>query len=226
MGNKKFLGAVMVISLAALLIGCKHEQAESHIQPVVLKKLDLSNKEKKPNKSDYLMSLAFIFQLIFLNFVFLVNHPLGVGYSKNSLFSIIFINLIYIAIISLPLIYKLTAESEREVIEFLSMPSKQDKVTYLVFYDFLSGLALSAFLFGVLLFTNKYIFNNFNVFFSVLYAILFFALSIFIAVISLVRFIHPFLKLNPIPFTITLITSFFITCSLVNIAIAMAGKAA
>lgn len=167
---------------------------------------------KKINKTrmvfEYLPSLTCLALLAYLDFSLMKGCLNGELLDEKNKFLYAFLNITLCILISLPLINHLLSKIDNKLLdEFLSLPDKDENITYIHFYDFLSGLALSGFYITVMMFTFKGVLNDFGWFIAAFYVAIMFVLSILLSAISLVRFIYPFTRYNTIAYWICAVMS-------------------
>lgn len=109
----------------------------------------------------------------------------------------------------------------KSVDDFLSLPDRDANINYIHFYDFLSGLALSAFYITVMMFTFKGILKDFGWFIAAFYLAIMFYFSVLLSAITLVRFIYPFTRYNTIAYWICAVTSCAVMLAVTQVSMKM-----
>ncbi|WP_124379385.1 hypothetical protein [Pseudomonas synxantha] len=114
---------------------------------------------------------------------------------KQVVFSVVMINLLGVFILLIPYIRRRIDSLGGGVLDrFLALPDKDAIINFPIIYDFLGGQALGGFLGTVLMVTTRQINDYFGVVAAGIYAFLLVLLAIFIATLSLLRFIMHFTK--------------------------------
>ncbi len=181
---------------------------------------------KKINKTrmiyEYLPSLTCLLLLAYLDFYLIKGVLNSERLNEKNKFLYAFLNITIFVVISLPLInYLMSKIDSKSVSEFLNLPDRDANITYMHFYDFLSGLALSAFYITVMMFTFKDALKNFGWFIAAFYLAVMFLFSVSLGAISLVRFIHPFTRYNTMAYWICAVTSCAVMLAVTQVSMKM-----
>lgn len=124
--------------------------------------------------------------------------------------------------IFLPFINHLISKFDtKSVDEFLSLPDRDAKITYIHFYDFLSEVALPAFYITVMMLTFTGVLKDFGWFIAALYLAVMFCFSVSLGAISQLRFIYPFTRYNTLAYWICALTSCAVMLAVTQISMKM-----
>jgi hypothetical protein len=138
--------------------------------------------------SEYLPSLILFIVFIVINFPIIKEWMNGTMIDGKIKVIILFIDVIIALSASIPIInYGLSKLNQKKLNEFLDLPDNNGKITYSVIYDFLSGLALSAFYISVCFLTIKDIYNYGGWLLAGIYLLFMMLCTFFIATMTLVR---------------------------------------
>lgn len=171
---------------------------------------------------DYLPSIIIFVAFIALNTAIAIGWVSGAEFSDALKIIILFTDMILALGASLPLIQiGISKLNQIKLNDFLALPENNGKITYLVIYDFLSGLALSAFYISVCFFTVKSVHAYAGWFLTGIYLALMIFISFSIAVMALIRVVHVVSTVNKFfKYSLTL-TLLVITNEVINIALKM-----
>ncbi|MCR3702296.1 hypothetical protein ACM6O4_19335 [Citrobacter portucalensis] len=151
----------------------------------------------KAISSEYIPSAICFFLLAKMDYEIISIWPQNASVDDRIKLSLLFIHLVMILVMFTPLINRFLSRVDNEKLEkFIALPQKDKNITYIDYYDFLSGLALSAFYLSILIFTMKSIYEEAGWIISGIYIFTMFVSSISIAALSLLRFIWLFTKFN------------------------------
>jgi len=171
---------------------------------------------------EYLPSLTCLALLAYLDFYLIKGFLNGEHLDEKNKFLYAFLNITLCMVIFLPFISHLIGKVDsKSVDDFLSLPDRDANITYLHFYDFLSGLALSAFYITVMMFTFKGVLKDFGWFIAAFYLAIMFFFSVLLGAISLVRFIYPFTRYNTIAYWICAVTSCAVMLAVTQVSMKM-----
>ncbi|RLM17947.1 hypothetical protein BIY29_18795 [Brenneria alni] len=174
--------------------------------------------------SDYLPSILCLLLLVKMDYAICSSWPVNQSVDNRMKLMLLFIHFIMIFAIFSPFIGRLLAKISNEKFkDFIGLPDKDKNITYIDLYDFLSGLALSAFYLSILLFTLKDVYEITGWFISGIYVFLMFASSISIASISLMRYIWLFAKFSKYTYAFSALLAGGICMAIISIAIRMAS---
>lgn len=181
---------------------------------------------KKLNKAqlvfEYLPSLTCLAVLAYVDFYLIKGYLNGEHLDEKNKFLVAFLNIIICVVIFLPFINHLISKIDsKSVDDFLSLPDRDANITYIHFYDFLSGLALSAFYITVMMFTFKGVLKDFGWFIAAFYLAVMFCFSVSLGAISLVRFIYPFTRYNAIAYWICAVISCAVMIAVTQVSMKM-----
>lgn len=147
--------------------------------------------------SEYIPSVILFIFLVKMDFSIISNWPLNQSPDNRLKLALLFVHLVIVFAILSPIISRLLSQfGDEKLKKFIGLPEVGKNITYIDFYDFLSGLALSAFYLTILLFSLKEVYEKTGWVIAGIYAFLMFVSSISIAVLSLVRYIWLFTKFN------------------------------
>lgn len=178
----------------------------------------------KALSSEYVPSVICLFILVKMDYELLSIWPQNESVDGRIKLSLSFIHLVMILVILMPLINRYLSQVDNERIEkFIALPQKDKNITYIDFYDFLSGIALSAFYLSILIFTMKDVYEETGWVISCIYIFTMFVSSISIAALSLVRFIWLFTKFNNYIYWFIALLASSMCMAVISIAIKMAS---
>ena len=178
----------------------------------------------KALSSEYVPSVICLFILVKMDYELLSIWPQNESVDGRIKLSLSFIHLVMILVILMPLINRYLSQVDNERIEkFIALPQKDKNITYIDFYDFLSGIALSAFYLSILIFTMKDVYEETGWVISFIYIFTMFVSSISIAALSLVRFIWLFTKFNNYIYWFIALLASSMCMAVISIAIKMAS---
>lgn len=181
---------------------------------------------KKINKArlvfKYLPFLNCLAILAHLDFYLIKEFLNGEHLDEKNKFLYSFLNIIFCMVIFLPFINHLISKIDsKSVDDFLRLPDSDANITYIHFYDFLSGLALSAFYITVMMFTFKGFLKNFGWFISAFYLSVIFLFSVSLSAFSPVRFIYPSTRYNTNAFWVCAVTSYSVMLAVTQVSMKM-----
>ena len=146
----------------------------------------------------YLAVTAILIILIPVNSLLLIEYFINNHTpSEQTIYSITLINLIGLIVILHPFIsMALKNISNERVKEFLDLPNKESKFTFLSFSNFLGEQALAAFLATILAFTGSHAFQNYGGLVAAIYVFLLLVVTATLAGVSFLRFLSYLSKYN------------------------------
>lgn len=172
--------------------------------------------------SEYLVSVLCFGLLVYLDINVVALWRSECNLDERAYLVIFFMNLMLLMVVLLPLVSHYVGKINNEKLSaFLGLSPGDEKITYLVFYDFLSGLALSAFYLSVLIYTLKGVFEATGWFITGLYLVVMYIICIYLGVMALIKFIWTFRKLNKVAYGIVALTASAITLSIIDVAMKM-----
>lgn len=182
----------------------------------------MQKKGLRGNLSEYLVSVVCFGLLVYLDVNVVALWRSECNLDERGYLVIFFINLMLLMVVLLPLINHYVGKIDNGKLSvFLGLTPKDEKITWVVFYDFLSGLALSAFYLSVLIYTLKGVFDTTGWFITGLYVLVMYIICIFLGVMALIKFIWTFRQLNKVVYAIVALTASAITLSVIDIAMKM-----
>ncbi len=139
-----------------------------------------------------------------MDYSILSSWPQNQSIDNRVKLALLFIHLIMIFAILAPLISRLLSRVGNERLnKFIALQKSDKNITYIDLYDFLSGLALSAFFTcPSYFFTMKEVYEVTGWVISGIYVFLMFISAISIASLSLMRFIWLFVKYNKYTYSV------------------------
>lgn len=174
--------------------------------------------------SDYLPSILCLLLLVNMDYAIFSNWPINHSVDSRIKLMLLFIHFVMLFAILSPFIGRFLAKISNEKFKaFIGLPDKDKNITYIDLYDFLSGLALSAFYLSILLFTLKDVYEITGWFISGIYAFLMFASSISIASIALMRYIWLFTKFSKYTYAFAALLAGSMCMAIIGVAIRMAS---
>ncbi|HAU5603815.1 TPA: hypothetical protein JD320_003020 [Citrobacter koseri] len=174
--------------------------------------------------SDIAPSIIGLFLLVKMDYTILSDWPQGQLVDNRIKLALLFIHLIMIFAILSPLISRFLPQIGSERLnQFIDLPKLERSITYIDLYDFLSGLALSAFYLSILLYTLKDVYDSTGWIVSGIYAFLMFVSSISIASLSLMRFLWLFTKFSKYAYAIITLLASSTCMAVLGVAMRMAS---
>lgn len=174
--------------------------------------------------SDRTPSVICFFLLLKMDYSILSSWPQNQSIDNRIKLALLFIHLIMIFAILAPLISRLLSRVGNERLnKFIVLPKPDKNITYIDLYDFLSGLALSAFYLSILLFTMKEVYEVTGWVISGIYVFLIFISAISIASLSLMRFIWLFVKFNKYTYSVVALLASSMCMAVLGVAMRMAS---
>ena len=173
---------------------------------------------------DFLPSILCSFILVKMDYALISGWPANHSVDNRIKLVVFFVHLVMLFAISSPLIsWLLSRAGDEKLNNFIDLPDSGKKITYTDLYDFLSGLALSAFYLSVLIFTMAEVYDAVGWVLSAIYVFLMFVLSIFIAVLSLVKFLWLFSRFNKITYSVVGLIASVMCMVVIGVAMRMAS---
>jgi hypothetical protein len=170
----------------------------------------------------YFPSLTCLAILAYLDFHLIKGSLNGEHLDEKNKFLYAFLNITLCVVVFLPLINHFMSKIDsKSVDDFLRLPDRDTNIDYIHFYDFLSGLALSAFYITVMMFTFKGVLKDFGWIIAAFYLAVMFLFSVLLGAISLVRFIYPFTRYNTIAYWICAVTSSAVMLAVTQVSMKM-----
>lgn len=174
--------------------------------------------------SDCTPSVICFFLLLKMDYSILSSWPQNQSIDNRVKLALLFIHLIMIFAILSPLISRLlSCVGNERLNKFIALPKSDKNITYIDLYDFLSGLALSAFYLSILLFTMKEVYEVTGWVISGIYIFLMFISAISIASLSLMRFIWLFVKYNKYTYSVVALLASSMCMAVLGVAMRMAS---
>ncbi|ELW1649199.1 hypothetical protein NTH58_004311 [Enterobacter oligotrophicus] len=174
---------------------------------------------------EYVTSIILLYLLVKMDFVVIAARTSHESIDNRVKLALLFIHLIMLLAIFAPLISRyLSQGGDERLTRFIALPEVTKNITYIDFYDFLSGLALSAFYLSILLFTIKGVYELAGWVLSGIYVFLMFVSSISIASLSLMRFIWLFTKYNRYVYAFIALAASSMCMAVISIAMQMASQ--
>jgi hypothetical protein len=143
--------------------------------------------------------------------------------AEKHLFIIISIDLLLLAIISLPWLTKKAENFSNEKFQvFLDLPERDSKFTFTAISGFLSDQALTSFLVTVLIFTGKQVLESYGGVIAAVYVFSLFLAAITVGVVSLIRFVVRFTKHHVSVYILATLISTVVMFAFFNFGLKMA----
>lgn len=170
------------------------------------------------------VAILFFAFFVYLNYLFFKGVYAGGRVTEQTQFMVIFIDLVGLAIISLPWLTKKAENVSNEKVQvFLDLPDKDSKFTFSAISGFLSDQALASFLATVLIFTGKQVFENYGGIIAAIYILPLFGVAIVVGCVSLIRFITHFTKYHGAFYGVAAILSTGVMFAFLNVGLRMAA---
>lgn len=174
--------------------------------------------------SGYAPSIICLFLLIKMDYSIFSSWPKNESIDNRVKLVLLFIHLIMIFAILSPLISRLLSRVSNEALnKFIALPTPSKSITYIDLYDFLSGLALSAFYLSILLFTVKEVYEATGWIISGIFVFFMFFSSISIASLSLMRFAWLFANYNKYTYSFVVLLASSMCMAVLGVAMRMAS---